>query len=261
MTLGMPILGEDDMFEARRNPMNHRDHGVSLGNRQWTACTKVVLHIDNNERVAGCDLHVRLLSLGRCYNWRQDAMPALHRILPALLLLCCFPLPPSSQNPAPAQSAGAPTSKATQVPGGKASSTQAANPAQTTAAPEYSDPCAANATTVDFDTCYADLFKLTDQDLNHLYRNTLLAFEAEVADAYKRSDQSQLGYDATAIGDLKAAQAAWIQYRDLECRAAGQQLQGGSIQPIVVNKCMILVTRHRIDDIRAAYEIGGRNLE
>ncbi len=77
----------------------------------------------------------------------------------------------------------------------------------------------------------------------------------------KRSDQGQLQYDATAIGDLKAAQTAWTKYRDLQCLAAGQQLQGGSIQPIVVNKCMILVTRHRIDEMRAAYEIGGRNLE
>jgi uncharacterized protein YecT (DUF1311 family) len=187
-------------------------------------------------------------------------MPSIDRILPALLLLCWIPLTSSSQNPAPTQTPGAPTSK-TQAPPAKTQATQAPNPAQPGAAPAYTDPCAANAMTVDFDTCYANLFKLTDQDLNHLYRNTLLAFEADIADAYKRSDQGQLRYDAAAIGDLKAAQAAWIKYRDLQCRAAGQQLQGGSIQPIVVNKCMILVTRHRIDEIRAAYEIGGRNLE
>ena len=127
--------------------------------------------------------------------------------------------------------------------------------------PEYTDPCAAHAMNVDFDTCYADQFKLTDQDLNRIYRNALLAFESDIADAYKSGDQSQIGYDATAIADLKAAQSAWTKYRDLQCSAAGQQLQGGSIQPIIVSKCMILVTRHRIDDIRAAYAIGGRNLE
>jgi uncharacterized protein YecT (DUF1311 family) len=168
-------------------------------------------------------------------------MPARTRILPALLL-CCTALAQTA-NPKPA-------AKPAQTPN-----------AQPAPAPEYTDPCAANAMQVDFDTCYADQFKLTDQDLNHLYRNTLLAFEADIADAQKHSNQSQLSYDATAIGDLKAAQAEWVKYRDLHCRAAGQQLQGGSIQPIVVNKCMILVTRHRIDDIRAAYEIGGRNLE
>jgi uncharacterized protein YecT (DUF1311 family) len=130
-----------------------------------------------------------------------------------------------------------------------------------TLAPEYTDPCAAHATTVDFDTCYASQFRLFDQDLNHLYRSTLLAFQADIADANKRNDQDQLKYDATAIANLKAAQAAWTKYRDLHCSAAGQQLQGGSIQPIVIHKCMIQVTRHRIDDIRAAYEIGGRSLE
>ena len=170
-------------------------------------------------------------------------MPARTRILPALLLLCCTALAQTA-NPAPA-----------------AKPTQPSNAQNQKATPGYTDPCAANAMQVDFDTCYADQFKLTDQDLNHLYRNTLLAFEADIADAYKRSDQSQLSYDATAIGDLKAAQAEWVKYRDLHCRAAGQQLQGGSIQPIVINRCMILVTRHRIDEIRAAYAIGGRTIE
>jgi len=181
-------------------------------------------------------------------------MPLQPRIVTALLFTVLGAQnPPASQNPVPTQkSAAKPTApKTVQSP---------ANPAQPTA-PEYTDPCAAHAMTVDFDACYADQFKLTDQDLNHLYRNTLLAFEADIADANKRGDQNQISYDATAIGDLKATQAAWIKYRDLHCTAAGQQLQGGSIQPIVVHKCMILVTRHRIDDIRAAYEIGGRNLE
>jgi uncharacterized protein YecT (DUF1311 family) len=178
-------------------------------------------------------------------------MPLPNRIPTALLLFCCAAL--VAQNPTPTQKS-APKSAApkdVQSP---------ASPAQPPA-PEYTDPCAAHAMTVDFDTCYADQFKLTDQDLNHLYRNALLAFEADIADANKRGDQGQLQYDATAIANLKAAQAAWIKYRDLHCAAAGQQLQGGSIQPIIVNKCMILVTRHRIDDIRAAYEIGGRSLE
>ncbi len=171
-------------------------------------------------------------------------MPLRTRIPIALVLL--FGATLVAQNPTPAQKPDpkTPAPKTVQQP-----------------TPEYTDPCAAHATTVDFDTCYADQFKLTDQDLNHLYRNTLLAFEADIADANKRSDHSQLSYDATAIADLKTAQAAWIKYRDLHCSAAGQQLQGGSIQPIVIHKCMILVTRHRIDDIRAAYEIGGRNLE
>lgn len=176
------------------------------------------------------------------------------RILIALLLLCPSPLAraqftgPKTPTPPPPKQVVIPPPQG-----------QAANAQPTPEA--WSDPCEANAATVNFDTCYADLNRTTDQLLNSLYRNAILAFEADIADAHKRSDQSQLSYDSTALFDLKAAQDQWTKYRDLQCRAAGQQLQGGSIQPIVIDKCLILVTHHRIDEIRAAYEIGGRNLE
>jgi len=178
-------------------------------------------------------------------------MPTRHLILPALLLLCCSPLALAQfTGPNPIPRPAPPPPRLVLIP----------SPAETLASP-YADPCLANAAKVDFDTCYGDQFKLSDQDLNRIYRNALLAFEVDIADAQKRSDLGQLGYDSTAVADLKAAQAAWVKYRDTQCEAAGQQFQGGSIQPIVVNKCMILVTLHRIDEIRAAYQIGGRKLD
>ncbi len=179
-------------------------------------------------------------------------MPLRTRIPIVLLLISSATLLTPAQTPTPAQ---------TSAPKSTAPKTVQSSPKAALVVSDYTDPCEANATTVDFDTCYADQFKLTDQDLNRLYRNTLLALEHDIADAHQRNDQSQLSYDATAIAGLRSAQAAWTKYRDLQCSAAGQQLQGGSIQPIVIHKCMILVTRHRIDEIRAAYEIGGRKLE
>jgi uncharacterized protein YecT (DUF1311 family) len=173
-------------------------------------------------------------------------MPARTRILSALLLLCCSPVA------ARAQFTGPKTPPPTQAP----------NPAlQQIPASSYPDPCELNAMKVDFDSCYAEQLRMTDQDLSRLYRAALLAFEQDIADAHKRSDASQVSYDATALANLKATQTEWTKYRDLQCAAAGQQFQGGSIQPIVINKCMIFVTRHRIDEIRAAYEIGGRKLD
>lgn len=180
-------------------------------------------------------------------------MLAIRRILPALapLLLLLSPgsLSAGAQNPGPPQ---------TPAPPQTAAPSAASAPGPVLA---YPDPCEANATQVDFDTCYADLFRVTNEEMNHLYRNAILAFEHDAANAHRRSDASALSYDAAALFDLKNAQAAWVRYRDLQCRAAGQQLQGGSIQPIVVNKCLVLLTHHRIDEIRAAYEIGGRSLE
>ncbi|HEX4311769.1 MAG TPA: lysozyme inhibitor LprI family protein [Acidobacteriaceae bacterium] len=183
-------------------------------------------------------------------------MTATRCILPALLLLIWPPLAiaqfggPRPVLPPPPKPVQVP------VPSPATQKALALLPSVT-----YDDPCEANAMKVDFDTCYAEQFMQVDQDLNRLYRGAILAFEADIADAHKRSDAGQLTYDSTAIGSLKATQAEWAKYRDLECRAAGQQLQGGSIQPIVINRCMILVTRHRIDEIRAAYEIGGRSIE
>jgi uncharacterized protein YecT (DUF1311 family) len=177
-------------------------------------------------------------------------MPTRNPILPALLLLCSPLALAQFTGPNPIPKPPPPPPRPVLIP----------NPVQSLASP-YADPCEANAAKVDFDTCYADQFKVADQDLNRLYRNAMLAFQADIADAHKRKDESQLSYDATALFDLKAAQTAWGQYRDLHCRAAGQQFQGGSIRPIVVNRCMILVTLHRIDEIRAAYQTGGRNLD
>jgi uncharacterized protein YecT (DUF1311 family) len=176
------------------------------------------------------------------------------RILTALLLLCLSPLARAQFTGPKAPPPPPPKQVVIPAPQGQSASAQPTPEA-------WADPCAANASTVNFDTCYADLNRATDQLLNNLYRNAVVAFEADVADAHKRSDQSQLSYDSIALFDLKAAQDQWTKYRALQCRAAGQQLQGGSIQPIVINKCLILVTHHRIDEIRAAYEIGGRNLE
>jgi uncharacterized protein YecT (DUF1311 family) len=182
-------------------------------------------------------------------------MAALHRILPALLLLICSPLPARAQfsGPKPQPPAKAPKPQLPAPP---------VNPALEQIPPStYPDPCELNAMKVDFDTCYADQLRLTDQNLNRLYRAAILAFESDSTDAQKRSDSSQVAYDSTALAGLKATQAEWAKYRDLQCTAAGQQFQGGSIQPIVIDKCMIFVARHRIDEIRAAYEIGGRKLE
>jgi uncharacterized protein YecT (DUF1311 family) len=174
-------------------------------------------------------------------------MPSRMHIL--LLLVCCFSLTARAQTTNPGAPAH-PLPSPEPVPG----------PAPVPAG-QVVDPCAIIAEEDPLNTCYADQFRLIDQQLNRIYRNTILAFERDMVDAQKHADDSQMSYDATALSDLKAAQAQWMKYRDLQCNAAGQQAQGGYMQPVIVVKCMALVTSHRIDEIRAAYEIGNRNLE
>lgn len=166
-----------------------------------------------------------------------------------LLLVCCF-------SPNAHAQATNPSAPVHPLPPREAVSSPAPIPAG-----QATDPCKVTAAEVPLDTCYADQFRLTDQHLNHVYRNAILAFEKDLADAQKQANDSQMSYDTTALSDLKAAQAQWMKYRDLHCNAAGQQAQGGSMQPVIVVQCMILVTNHRIEEIRAAYEIGNRNLE
>jgi uncharacterized protein YecT (DUF1311 family) len=160
------------------------------------------------------------------------------RILARLLFTCCLPamaqvqLPQSApQNPLPA----APT--------------------------EPIDLCAATLEQPDSGACYAAEFKQDDQDLNHIYRAALVAFEKDLDDANAKSDKDRATFDARAIGSLRDAQAAWVKYRDLQCSAAGQQFQAGSIEPTIIARCMSITTRHRIEEIQDAYEIGGRTLE
>ena len=52
---------------------------------------------------------------------------------------------------------------------------------------------------------------------------------------------------------LDSAQAAWTGYRDLACRAAGGQFEGGSLQPVVILDCRLRLTRERTLELWRAY--------
>jgi uncharacterized protein YecT (DUF1311 family) len=75
------------------------------------------------------------------------------------------------------------------------------------------------------------------------------------------TDQDLKKSAQTAIDDLKAAELAWVKYRDLQCEATGQQYEGGSIRPTIYSSCISMLTEHRIEEIKAAYENGERKLE
>jgi len=51
--------------------------------------------------------------------------------------------------------------------------------------------------------------------------------------------------------DLTASERAWIQYRDAECAFAGDYVQGGSMQPMVVSACEAQLTNDRIKVLTA----------
>lgn len=107
------------------------------------------------------------------------------------------------------------------------------------------DPCAKAVSQVDMDACYSGEYKKADARLNSIYRKALASLQSS----------------KTAVVDLKTAEFAWIKYRDAHCQAAGKQYEGGSIRPMIESQCMQLVTQHRIEEIKQAYENGDIKLE
>ena len=56
---------------------------------------------------------------------------------------------------------------------------------------------------------------------------------------------------------VDSTQRAWVRYRDIQCRAAGSEVEGGTLQPVTVVICFYDLTRARTHDIWAAYLSNG----
>jgi len=50
---------------------------------------------------------------------------------------------------------------------------------------------------------------------------------------------------------LRAAQRAWVSYRDLACTAEGYQVRGGSMEPMVIYACRARLTEARTEELQA----------
>ena len=122
------------------------------------------------------------------------------------------------------------------------------------------DPCENATSQVDMNDCYGKQYQKVDAHLNRVYRNALGYLQHDLDNAGK-GDPAQEKYLRAAVEDLKAAEVAWIKYRDLHCEAASQQYQGGTMLSMIHSLCMSLVTEHRIDEIKQAHENDNRKLE
>ena len=119
------------------------------------------------------------------------------------------------------------------------------------------DPCEKLTSQADMNDCYGKEYQKDDARLNRVYRKAMDYLQHDLAG----SDQALKQSSQTAIDDLKAAELAWIKYRDLQCDAAGQQYEGGTMRSMIHSICMSMATEHRIDEIKQAYENGERKLE
>jgi uncharacterized protein YecT (DUF1311 family) len=109
--------------------------------------------------------------------------------------------------------------------------------------------------------CAGEQYHKADARLNSVYRKALDTMQKDLSDAQDHKSPDLIKYNQQAIDKLKAAERAWILYRDLHCEAARHQFEGGSMSPMVWGFCMAQTTLDRVDELKSAYQDGDRKLE
>jgi uncharacterized protein YecT (DUF1311 family) len=94
------------------------------------------------------------------------------------------------------------------------------------------DPCANAQTTAEMRDCAGQEYQKADAALNKGYRELMA----------KLDDDGQKSV-------LKAAQQAWIKYRDANCEFAAYQNRGGTIYPVVYTGCLTSMTTARTKEL------------
>lgn len=101
--------------------------------------------------------------------------------------------------------------------------------------------CATAVAQQDINQCVAADWEAADAELNRAYK----AARARAAEIDSSLDAHQRG----AADSLKAAQRAWITFRDAACATEGFVMRGGSAEPMLVYGCMASLTRSRTRDL------------
>lgn len=101
--------------------------------------------------------------------------------------------------------------------------------------------------------CAGISFQRADNDLNAAYRVAIEA--ARASDRQFRelrvTGDARPGYEAV----LRAAQRAWLTYREQHCTWQGyNEARGGSMESMIYGGCMALITRARIEELRGAQQ-------
>ncbi len=136
------------------------------------------------------------------------------------------------------------------------------NAAATESSQATHSPCdERQATQSQMNDCAAYEHKQVEARLNKVYQKAMENMTADLTRAGKEGDQRQIEYEKTAIAALLQAERAWLNYRDVQCKAAGQQYEGGSMKPLIEARCLTTLTEHRIVDLKSVYENGDRKLE
>ena len=92
--------------------------------------------------------------------------------------------------------------------------------------------CGDLTTQGEMNRCMADQYRELDRQLNAVYSS----YRARL--------------DPQQRGDLKAAQEAWVRFRDVDCAFEASGSVGGSVHPFVEAACLAAKTKARLEDLR-----------
>lgn len=113
---------------------------------------------------------------------------------------------------------------------------------------------AAPATAQDVDcsnpTAQMEMTYCAEQDWNAADA-ALNAAYARAMDEMRRIDADLAGLPnlVGAVDALRAAQRAWIPYRDKACAAQGFMARGGTMEPMLIYQCRADLTRQRTQEL------------
>lgn len=96
----------------------------------------------------------------------------------------------------------------------------------------WASDCAAANDQASLNQCTASDYAAQDKRLNQVYGQ----YRARLTPEQKQQ--------------LKAAQLAWIEFRDLSCAFETSSVQGGSAYPMVLNGCLAAKTTMRIEELQ-----------
>jgi uncharacterized protein YecT (DUF1311 family) len=102
--------------------------------------------------------------------------------------------------------------------------------------------CANAMAQQEMNICAQRDFEAADTELNAVWKDARAAAkdaDAEQPDDLKGADDS-----------LLAAQRGWLTYREAQCKLAGFEARGGSMEPMLVSGCLADLTRKRIDELK-----------
>ena len=119
-----------------------------------------------------------------------------------------------------------------------------------TALPLAAFPLLASAQEVDCAKAEAqvELTFCAEQDWNAADARMNAAYKTAVT-AMKDIDASLDAADRGAEASLRAAQRAWVTFRDNTCAAEGWAMHGGSAEPMVIYGCRARVSADRADEL------------